>query len=469
MDLEKIDLDILKAITSNRKYALDFMQTGSEKLLHPDLWRFTKIITDYTRIYKEVPTRKVLLEQAGKNESLASYLTKNLDRLEPIQYDPKEFNYDIGKLKKRYQRNLLNRLKGELDKEDNDDKKLGLLRSSLTSIREADTQQVYAKNTLKDGIDNFVERFKFRKANPDLSRGTYTGFTSLDFITSGLKTPEYVLCCGSSGAGKSTLLMSLAVNMYLQNNSIDNDKFFGEGNSVIYYSLEIPYEECYDKLISSLSKIPLKTLKSTNLTDDEQIRLNKTLKFIKNYPYEFLIVDIPKGATAAQMEGIYADFNERQGKSEERTKIVVVDYIGLLDSDEKDVDQDWLKQTAISEQLYKFCRVNDLILLTGVQLNEPGPSKGGGDIGVHRLARAKSIINPSTLCLMLEKRPDEENYPSMNCHIIKSRRSGLGKFSLRKSFEICSFLNDQGFTEETANPEDISEILEKFEDEKENE
>lgn len=463
MDIEKLDLDVLKTIISNRKYGMEFAQDANEKLLHPDLWRFTKLVINYLKIYKEIPTKRALLEKTGKNESFASYVEKIYNKIETIKYDEKEFNLDLERLKKRYQENTIARLKSILDKDTDFNKNLASIQSALISIKEVDTQKVYAQNTLREGIDNFVDRFKARRENPDLAKGMYTGFTALDFITNGLKSPSYVLCCGSSGAGKSTLLLSAAVNMFMQNNSIDNDKFHGDGNSVIYYSLEIPYEECYDKLISCISQIPLRAIESTNLNDDQRARLDKTLKFIKNYEYEFLIVDIPKGATASQMEAIYGDFVERKNKS----KVVVVDYLGIMDCDDKEIDQDWLKQTAISEELYKFCRVNDLILLTGVQLNETAPNKTENQMGVFRLARAKAIINPSTLCLMLETRPEEQSYPTIQCHIIKNRRGPKGQFSLRKSFETCAFLNDTGINEETTNGQDISIQLEKFETEEE--
>lgn len=461
MEVEKLDLDILKTLISNRKYALEFSQEASEKLLHPDLWRFTKLITDYLKIYKEVPTKRALLEKAGKNESFTSYVEKTYSKIESVKYDDKEFKLDLEKLKVRYQQGAVERLKGLLSKDTDLTKSVGLIQSALASIKEVDSQKVYAQHTLREGIDNFVERFKSRRENPDLAKGIFTGLASLDFITNGLKSPSYVLCCGSSGAGKSTLLLSAAVNMYMQNNSIDNDKFHGEGHSVIYYSLEIPYEECYDKLISYMSQIPLRAIESTDLTDEQRARLDKTLKFIKNYEHEFLIVDIPKGATSSQMEAIYSDFAERKSK----IKIVVVDYLGIMDCDDKEIDQDWLKQTAISEELYKFARVHDLILLTGVQLNESQPNKTENQMGVFRLARSKAIINPSTLCLMLEGRPDEQNYPTINVHIIKNRRGPKGVFSLRKSFETCAFLNDNGFTDESQNDQDISNQLEKFEEE----
>eukprot|EP00697_Spironema_sp_BW2_P013016 gnl/Spiro4/29745_TR14612_c0_g1_i1.p2 gnl/Spiro4/29745_TR14612_c0_g1~~gnl/Spiro4/29745_TR14612_c0_g1_i1.p2 ORF type:complete len:465 (+),score=-0.22 gnl/Spiro4/29745_TR14612_c0_g1_i1:6301-7695(+) len=463
MEVEKLDLDILKTIISNRKYGMEFSQDASEKLLHPDLWRFAKLVIDYLKIYKEVPTKRALIEKAGKNEAFLAYVEKIYSKIETIKYEEKEFKLDLERLKKRYQENAVVRLKALLKKDSDFAKNYTSIQSALVAIKEIDTQKVYAQHTLRDGIENFVDRFKARRENPDLAKGMYTGFTSLDFITNGLKSPSYVLCCGSSGSGKSTLLLSMAVNMFMQNNSIDNDKFHGEGNSVIYYSLEIPYEECFDKLISYISQIPLRAIETTNLTDEQKIRLDKTLKFIKNYEHEFLIVDIPKGATASQMEAIYSDFVERKNKS----KVVVVDYLGIMECDDKEIDQDHLKQTAISEDLYKFCRVHDLILLTGVQLNETQQGKQDSQMGVFRLARAKAIINPSTLCLMLETKPEEQNYPTMNCHIIKNRRGPKGQFSLRKSFETCAFLNDTGFSEETQNDQDISLQLEKFEIENE--
>lgn len=463
MDIEKIDLEVLKVIITNRKYGMDFAVDGSDKILHPDLWRFTKAVLDYIKLYKEVPTKATLIDRAGKNENMAAYIDKTYVRLEAITANEKEFNFNVEKLKTRYQQMVVNRLKSLLERDEGLDKSLFNIQATLNSVKEVGETKVYAQNTLKDGIGDFVERFNYRKANPDMAKGLFTGFSTLDFITEGLKSPEYVLCCGSSGAGKSTLLMSLSVNLYLQNNSIDTDKFHGQGNSVVYYSLEIPYSECYDKLISYLSKIPLKIIKSANLTDDQQKTLNKTLKFIKNYPYEFVIIDIPKGATSSQMESIYADFSQRTGGN--KPKVVCIDYLGLVETDDKEIDQDWLRQSSVSEELYKFCRVNDLILLTGVQLNEAAPNKSENQMGVFRLARSKSIVNPSTLCLMLESRPDEPNYPTIPIHIIKNRRGPRGQFTLRKSFETCAFLNDIGFTEENKNPDDISLDLEKFEEE----
>ena len=462
MDIEHLDLVILKTIISNRKYGLEFASDSSEKLLHPDLWRFTKLVVDYLKIYKETPTKRALLEKAGKNETFSAYVEKTYIKIENTKCDEREFRLNLEKIKKRYQDNMILRLKSSLDKETDFAKNFGSIQSTLLAIKEIDTQKIFAQHTLREGLDNFVDRFKSRRENPDLARGMNTGLTSLDFITNGLKSPSYVLCCGSSGAGKSTLLLSMAVNMFLNGNSIENDKFHGEGNSVIYYSLEIPYAECYDKLISYISQIPLRAIESTNLTEEQRDRLDKTLKFIKNYESEFLIVDIPKGATASQMEAIYSDFIERKNKS----KVVCVDYLGIMDCDNKEIDQDWLKQSAISEELYKFCRVNDLILLTGVQLNESAPQKSENQMGVFRLARSKAIINPSTLCLMLETRPEEQSYPTIKVHIIKNRRGPKGDFTLRKSFETCAFLNDTGVSEEEKNnPDDISMDLEAFENE----
>lgn len=459
-----LDISILKTILNNRKAGLEFAQENSEKLLNADLWKFARLVIDYIKVYKEVPTKSVLIEKCNKNETLIGYVDKTFNKIDAAKNNEKEFKFELEKLKRRYQISAIKNLRGLLEKNNEDlIKDISSIQSTLTSIKEVDTQKVYAQYTLKEGIENFKERFKARKENPDLAKGIFTGLTALDYITNGLKSPSYVLCCGNSGSGKSTLLLSMAANMFMGNNTIDSDKFYSSGESVIYYSLEIPYEECFDKLISYISKVPLRAIETTDLTDEQKERINKTLKFIKNYNQEFLIVDIPKGATASQMEAIFTDFLERNNKS----KVVAIDYLGIMDSDNKDIDQDWLKQASISEELYKFARVNDLVLLTGVQLNEPGQTKNdGSNMGIHRLSRSKAIVNPSTLCLMIDKRPEENSYPTTNIFVVKNRRGPLGQFSLRKAFETCGFVNDIGFTEEVKNSNDgdISLLLEKFDE-----
>jgi replicative DNA helicase len=460
METPSLDLNILKSLINNRKCALEFAQEGSEQLFHPDLWRFARVILDHIKIYKEVPTKRVILEKlkTSKNEALTSYVEKLFVQLEKIQYNEVEYKPDLEKMKIRYQDYLIHGLRSSLQENHDLTKNIVNLQSVLTQIKNVNAQRIYAQSSLKNSVDNFIDRLKARKDNPNLEKGICTGFTSLDYLNNGFKSPEYVIIAGNTGAGKSTLLLSFAAGMYLQNNSILNDKFYGDGHSIIFFSLEMPLDECTDRLISCLSGVPLRTIKSAQLTPEQETKLNKTLKFIKNYSADFEIVDIPKGATTTQLESIYNDYCETKKKP----SVVVVDYLNIMQTDQADTENDWLNQAEISEELYRFARVNNLVLLTGVQLNETGkPEKNDTNIGTHRIGRSKAILHSSTMAMMLEKRVGEETYPTMNVHLIKNRRGPLGKFSIRKNLECCSFLNDTGFGE-NAQEGDISSVMDKL-------
>ena len=54
------------------------------------------------------------------------------------------------------------------------------------------------------------------------------------------------------------------------------------------------------------------------------------MTFINNYPYEFEIIDMPRGATIENMEAVYEECKARFDP-----KIVVIDYLGLMDYNRK--------------------------------------------------------------------------------------------------------------------------------------
>src|ERR1700691_3891658 len=113
MDFNELDLSILKTITNNRKHALEFVHECNEKLFSPDLWRFAKLIIDYIRVYKEVPTQRVMAERvkSQKNDAFLEYVNTVFTRLETFKYDEREYKHDLEKLKNRFSTGLVNGLK----------------------------------------------------------------------------------------------------------------------------------------------------------------------------------------------------------------------------------------------------------------------------------------------------------------------------------------------------------------------
>src|ERR1019366_8736854 len=124
-----------------------------------------------------------------------------------------------------------------------------------------------------------------------------------------------------------------------------------------------------------LAMIPQVGIRDAKLTDEEQKRLSKALKFTKRYPFDFEIVDMPRGATIESIEMIYNDI----ASSRRRPAVVVIDYLSLMEHSKKDEIDDWLKLGEIAGSVSEFSRVNEVITLSAVQLNDPGKGNKTGE------------------------------------------------------------------------------------------
>ena len=57
----ELDLHILKAITTNRKHALEFVSENDAKLFAPEVWNFANVVINYIKNYKDILSKIVLL------------------------------------------------------------------------------------------------------------------------------------------------------------------------------------------------------------------------------------------------------------------------------------------------------------------------------------------------------------------------------------------------------------------------
>jgi replicative DNA helicase len=237
----------------------------------------------------------------------------------------------------------------------------------------------------------------------------------------------------------SLLLMNVAVQVWLQAGSIKEVSPSKEGKNVIFFSLEMPYEDCFNRLLSRLSGIP--SIKLDNpakypLEPEEFKKVKDALKFIKEYPYEFEIVDISE-ASANDLDLVLNDVQYR-------IDAIFVDYLGIMRTNEKSEESDWMKQGVVSYELRSIARKRSLPLFSAVQLNRKAQAKDSAEnIGLNRLARSSTIATHATQVLQIENRPKEECFPQMPVHIIKNRKGAKGKFNLIKNLSCATLLDEK--------------------------
>src|SRR5574338_997438 len=421
-----LDLSILKVLVTHKKHALDFVNECDPKLFGTEVWNFANLAYGYLRTYKELPTQRVMVEKLskGSNDKLIDHVKKVWSQLDAIKYDEKEYKHDLEKLKKRFAEKQLLSMKDQFNKLEpgimDVSKAVGEMVKAVTSIKSLTQTKAYERKTLKEAVPIFREEYNAKMEDPDFDRGVRTGYSYLDSATDGLRPGELLLIGGESGAGKSMFLMNMAIQMWMQGNTIDMTDNFGPGQSVLYFSLEMPFKPCLNRVLARLSGNPSKKIRNASLNADEAGKLKKALRFINKYPNQFEIVDIPRGATMESMEMIYEDV-----KTYYDPDIIVIDYLGLMDYEGAEME-DWLKLGKISEKIHEFARVHNKIVLSAVQLNRKSGKSDEDKIGLHRIGRSALIMQNANIGIQIETRPNEKSYPDMYYHLIKNRDGELG-------------------------------------------
>ncbi len=230
---KKLDLQILKVLTQNKKYALDFVSSCDVKIFSPEVWNFANIVINYIKAYKDVPTLRILLEKNSKNEKLMEHIKNIWSHLEETPYDDKEYKHDLERLKNRFSEKQLVSVKDQMNNIDFNsldvDKTVGSLQKTIQNIKNLSYQKTYDSKSLKDALPWFTEHFKLKKEDPNFNKGIPTGYSFIDYATNGVKPSDFVLVCGESGHGKSTLLANIAMNIWKGENKIGDEKFIHSG------------------------------------------------------------------------------------------------------------------------------------------------------------------------------------------------------------------------------------------------
>jgi len=441
MNYSELDLIILKELISNKNHALDFVSDCDSSLFQPECWNAAHIIISYIKTYKEIPTLKVLTEKLQKgNNKVVDYLKNVWQEIENVNSISIEFKFNVEKIKKRFAEKQIILAKDNLLKfESGMDITVPVkeLQKTVQSIKNLNKIKTFTKMTLKDYVPIFREEYNAKLNDPNFDAGILTGYSFLDSATDGLRPGEMLLIAAESGGGKSMLLMNMAVQIWLQSNSIEMESNWNNGYNILYFSLEMPYKLCTNRILARLSGVPTKKIKKANLNAEQATKLKKALRFISKYPYQFDIIDLPRGATIQTIEQIY-----EETKNFYTPHIVVIDYIGLMEYESNSLD-DWLKLGKISESCHEFGRVHNCNVLSAVQLNRVKGKEIEDRVGLHRIGRSGLIMHNADIGIQINKRANEENYSDMEAYLIKLREGPLNKGRFIKNMACASLLDDK--------------------------
>ena len=441
--ISDLDKHILKTLILDNVRGVEFAHTYGPELFEPGAQLIAKLIIGYLKAFRTSPTERTLKEWAG--QGYVSYIDDIWQQLATFEYDVNEYPYDLECLKKRYSSSVLAELEGLLSKKDEADpgRTINNIKLKMQALRNIQEGKQFIQKTVKEHLPDFREAYLAGQSEDAEDVRVKTGFSAIDYATGGFRPAELFLVGGESGAGKSMLLMNIAIQMWLQNNNIlKPPNEFTQGYNVIYFSLEMPYDDMYARFLARMANIPERSILDKCLTREEEDRRKIAERFIEHYPFEFDIVDVPRGVSIHEIELRFQDALLKY-----QPHIVIIDYLGLMHGADPD-KQDWQKMGDLAGEIHEFGRVHKVIMGSALQLTDVqrGHKTEVKDkplkVGPHRIGRSSHILHHANFYLQIETRPNEDNYPDLILHTVKNRRGPKPKdISVAKNFANAAIID----------------------------
>lgn len=176
-------------------------------------------------------------------------------------------------------------------------------------------------SNMNDVTGKILTNISIIQKNPAGLIGYDTGFSQLNKLTLGMQNGQLTVIAARPGVGKTALGLNICYNVASKSKK-----------PVIIFSGEMGEEELGQRLLSTLTGIPSQKIATGNLSAKEMEVIKQGIKELNSTP---LIIKYCNGATVGEVVNTATKFKE-DGND---LAMIMVDYIGLLKSDNKNEDK----------------------------------------------------------------------------------------------------------------------------------
>lgn len=166
---------------------------------------------------------------------------------------------------------------------------------------------------LKEMLGVTFEKLYERYLSHETITGVATGFTDLDEITGGLQPGNLIVLGARPSMGKTAFAMSIAINVALNKE---------KPGVVAVFSLEMSHVELCQRVMGSVAKINVKSLRTGELKDSDWQSLTQALNDLNSAQ---LYIDDQSGTSVLEMKAKLRRLKKRVGLD-----LVVIDYLQLI-------------------------------------------------------------------------------------------------------------------------------------------
>lgn len=279
-------------------------------------------------------------------------------------------------------------------KEDIDsiDKFLEIAQKDITTITEK--RRVGDFQSAKEVSESLSQELKNLKPSTTddsiTENGIPTGYSELNKKTHGFQRGELIVVAARPGIGKTTLSLNLAFNAAKH------------GHTVAYFSLEMPANQLFKRLVAADANVKLDTLISGfGLNQGVQLKVQQSCRALSQMN---IYVDDTGGIQILDIVAKCKKLKEKTGE----LGLVVVDYIGLVRTNIKS-DNRQLEVQYVSQTLKKLALDLKVPVIAVAQLNRDVEKRQNSEPQLSDLRESGSIEQDADIVLLLHETKLEED------------------------------------------------------------
>lgn len=198
-------------------------------------------------------------------------------------------------------------------------------------------------------IEESWSRLRKLSDSPNEIIGVATRFNDLDKLTAGFQNGDLVIIAGRPSMGKTSLALNIAASAAVENRV-----------STGILSMEMSQEQIMFRLIGSIGRINQKRLRNGRLSDDDWVRVQRSLDTLADAP---LFIDDTPALKPTEVRA-----RARRLKREHDLGLIVVDYLQLMQAGGYNENRN-TEISRISQSLKSLARELNIPVVVLSQLN----------------------------------------------------------------------------------------------------
>ncbi|HSW51595.1 MAG TPA: replicative DNA helicase [Sulfuricaulis sp.] len=256
--------------------------------------------------------------------------------------------------------------------------------------------------------------------------GVATGYTDLDDMTSGLQPSDLVIIAGRPSMGKTSLAMNIAENAAV-----------GHKIPVAVFSMEMPGTQLALRMMASLGRINAHRVRTGKLDDDDWPRLTSAVSLLNEAP---IFIDDSPGLTPMELRA-----RARRLKRENGLGMIIVDYLQLMQSTERNEENRATEISNITRALKGLAKELDVPVIAMSQLNRSVESRTDKRPVMSDLRESGAIEQDADVILFIYRdevyNKDSPVKGTADIIIAKQRNGPIGEVRLTFLGEYTRFEN----------------------------